>query len=97
MTSKLPSPAPVARLIGSRAEHLAKVLIAGDTFAVVLGFYAVLLTVSAYGPGSWRELLFQMLCVTGVGLLAIRSQRLWVSRLNSVGRSSWRGSRGRSS
>ncbi len=77
-------PAPVARLIGTHAEHLARVLVAGDTLAVVFGFYAVLLTVASVGPSSWRELIFQMVCVTAVGLLAIRSQKLWVSRLNSV-------------
>ena len=69
---------------GARSQHLHLVLAVGDALAVLFGFYFVTSFVSAIGPGSWLELAFQMVTVTGVGLLAIRSQGLWVSRLNAV-------------
>ena len=67
-----------------RDEHLQLVLGVGDALAVLFGFYVVISVASVIGPGSWHELLFQMVAVTAVGLLAIRSQGLWVSRLNAV-------------
>jgi exopolysaccharide biosynthesis polyprenyl glycosylphosphotransferase len=73
-----------SRLAGTRTDFLALVLIAGDTLAVLFGFYMVLFSVSSIGPRSWSELLAQMIAVTTVGMVAIRSQRLWVARLNGV-------------
>jgi exopolysaccharide biosynthesis polyprenyl glycosylphosphotransferase len=73
-----------SRLAGTRTDTLACILIAGDAFAVLFGFYGVLFSVSSIGPGSWEELLAQLIAVTTVGMAAIRSQRLWVARLNSV-------------
>jgi exopolysaccharide biosynthesis polyprenyl glycosylphosphotransferase len=73
-----------SRLAGTRTDHLAVILIAGDAVAVLFGFYLVLFSVSSLGPSSWRELVAQLIAVTTVGMVAIRSQRLWVARLNSV-------------
>ena len=52
--------------------------------AVLFGFYLVIFSVAAIGPSSWKELLAQAIAVTTLGMVAIRSQKLWVSRLNSV-------------
>ncbi len=73
-----------SRLTGTRADRLDVILIAGDGLAVLFGFYMVIFSVAAIGPSSWRELVAQMIAVTTVGMVAIRSQKLWVSRLNSV-------------
>ncbi len=73
-----------SRLAGTRTDHLAHILIAGDALAVLFGFYLVLFAVSPIGPSSWKEMLAQLIAVTTVGMVAIRSQRLWVARLNSV-------------
>jgi exopolysaccharide biosynthesis polyprenyl glycosylphosphotransferase len=75
---------PPSRLVGTRTDYLAHILIAGDAVAVLFGFYLVLFSVSPIGPSSWKELLAQLIAVTTVGMVAIRSQRLWVPRLNSV-------------
>ena len=68
----------------ARSQHLQVALGIGDALAVLFGFYFVISLVADIGPGSWAELIFQMVTVTGVGLFAIRSQGLWVSRLNAV-------------
>jgi exopolysaccharide biosynthesis polyprenyl glycosylphosphotransferase len=68
----------------ARSQHLQVALGIGDALAVLFGFYFVISLVADIGPGSWAELVFQMVAVTGVGLFAIRSQGLWVSRLNAV-------------
>ena len=73
-----------SRLFGIRADHLEHILIAGDGVAVLFGFYLVIFSVAAIGPSSWKELLAQAIAVTTLGMVAIRSQKLWVSRLNSV-------------
>jgi len=73
-----------SRLIGTRADRLELALIAGDGLAVLFGFYFVIFSVAAIGPSSWKELMAQMIAVTTLGMVAIRSQKLWVSRLNSV-------------
>ncbi len=73
-----------SRLFGIRADHLEHILIAGDGLAVLFGFYLVIFSVAAIGPSSWKELLAQAIAVTTLGMVAIRSQKLWVSRLNSV-------------
>ena len=75
---------PPSRLVGIRTDYLTHILIAGDAVAVLFGFYLVLFSVSSIGPSSWKELLAQLIAVTTVGMVAIRSQRLWVARLNSV-------------
>ena len=69
---------------GSGAAHIEKVLIVGDALTVLFGFYVVMLCVAAIGPGSFRELVLHATVVTAAGVLAIRSQNLWESRLNSV-------------
>ena len=56
----------------------------GDGLAVLFGFYFVISLVADVRPGVVVELIFQMVAVTGVGLFAIRSQGLWVSRFNAV-------------
>ena len=73
-----------SRLFGIHADHLEHILIAGDGLAVLFGFYLVIFSVAAMGPSSWKELLAQAIAVTTLGMVAIRSQKLWVSRLNSV-------------
>ncbi len=73
-----------SRLFGIRADHLEHMLIAGDGLAVLFGFYLVIFSVAAIGPSSWKELLAQAIAMTTLGMVAIRSQKLWVSRLNSV-------------
>jgi exopolysaccharide biosynthesis polyprenyl glycosylphosphotransferase len=73
-----------SRLAGTPTDHLSLILIVGDAAAVLFGFYMVLFSVSSIGPSSWQELLAQLIAVTTVGMVAIRSQRLWVARLNSV-------------
>jgi exopolysaccharide biosynthesis polyprenyl glycosylphosphotransferase len=88
----VPAPRPIAAahrsrrglLTGKRADPLLQLLIVGDGLAVLFGFYMVIFSVSSIGPTSWRELLAQMIAVTTVGMVAIRSQKLWVGRLNSV-------------
>jgi exopolysaccharide biosynthesis polyprenyl glycosylphosphotransferase len=87
----LPAPRALAtrrrrpsRLTGTRGDRLEQVLILGDGIVVLFGFYMVIFSVASIGPSSWRELLAQMIAVTVVGMVAIRSQKLWVSRLNSV-------------
>ena len=81
-----PPPAVAARGAGpgSGSAHIERVLVAGDALAVLFGFYVVMLCVAAIGPGSVRELVVHAGVVTAAGLLAIRSQQLWESRLNSV-------------
>jgi exopolysaccharide biosynthesis polyprenyl glycosylphosphotransferase len=73
-----------SRLLGIRTDHLEHILIVGDGLAVLFGFYLVIFSVAAIGPSSWKELVAQAIAVTTLGLIAIRSQKLWVSRLNSV-------------
>jgi exopolysaccharide biosynthesis polyprenyl glycosylphosphotransferase len=73
-----------SRLADTPTDHLSLILIVGDAAAVLFGFYMVLFSVSSIGPSSWQELLAQLIAVTTVGMVAIRSQRLWVARLNSV-------------
>ena len=51
---------------------------------MLFGFYFVTSFVAAVGPSSWFELLVQMVAVTLLGLFAMRSQGLWVSRFNAV-------------
>jgi exopolysaccharide biosynthesis polyprenyl glycosylphosphotransferase len=68
----------------TRTAHLEKVLVVGDALTVLFGFYVVILCVAAIGPGSLRELAIHATVVTAAGVLAIRSQNLWESRLNSV-------------
>src|SRR4051794_15395259 len=72
------------RPLGTASDQLQGALIAGDAIVVLFGFYMVIFSVAAIGPSSWKELLAQMIAVTTVGLVAIRSQKLWVARLNSV-------------
>jgi exopolysaccharide biosynthesis polyprenyl glycosylphosphotransferase len=71
-----PAPAP--------PDPLERVLIIGDGIVVLFGFYMVIFSVAAIGPSSWKELVAQMVAVTTVGMVAIRSQKLWVPRLNNV-------------
>jgi exopolysaccharide biosynthesis polyprenyl glycosylphosphotransferase len=73
-----------SRLTGTQRDHLGHILIAGDCLAVLFGFYLVIFSVAAIGPSSWKELLAQAIAVTTLGMVAIRSQNLWVSRLNNV-------------
>ena len=79
-----PVPASVAQRVLAGRSTPQRVLVIGDAVAVLLGFYAVMVAVTRSGPGSWRELAFQAVVVTGMSLLVIRSQDLWESRLNSV-------------
>ena len=67
-----------------RRPGLHTVLIIGDTVAVLLGFAAVLRLVSVYRTSSSLELAIDCVAVVGVGLLAIRSQQLWVDRIIAV-------------
>ena len=67
-----------------RDGHLRVVLGIGDAIAVLVGYYLVILWVSPVRLSSWLELVVQMVAVTSVGLLAIRSQGLWVDRMISV-------------
>jgi exopolysaccharide biosynthesis polyprenyl glycosylphosphotransferase len=67
-----------------RVDHLQLLLVIGDGLAVLFGFYFVIICVAAVGPTSWFELSYQMLLVTLLGLFAIRSQGLWISRFNAV-------------
>jgi hypothetical protein len=79
------APTSTNRLRGwLRDEHLRVVLGIGDAIAVLVGFYLVILWVSPVRLSSWLELVVQMVAVTSVGLLAIRSQGLWVDRMISV-------------
>ena len=79
------APASTGRFRGwLRDEHLRVVLGIGDAIAVLVGYYLVILWVSPVRLSSWLELAVQMVAVTSVGLLAIRSQALWVDRMISV-------------
>ena len=79
------APTSTSRVRGwMRDEHLRLVLGIGDAIAVLVGFYLVILWVSPVRLSSWLELVVQMVAVTSVGLLAIRSQGLWVDRMISV-------------
>ncbi|MET0145118.1 MAG: sugar transferase [Ilumatobacteraceae bacterium] len=70
--------------VGAGRDRLQLLLAVGDALAVLFGFYFVTSLVSPIGPSSWLELVFQMVTVTAVGVLAIRSQGLWVSRYSAV-------------
>jgi exopolysaccharide biosynthesis polyprenyl glycosylphosphotransferase len=72
------------RLLGTTSDQLERALIAGDGIVVLFGFYMVIFSVAAVGPSSLKELLAQMIAVTTVGMVALRSQKAWVARLNSV-------------
>jgi exopolysaccharide biosynthesis polyprenyl glycosylphosphotransferase len=72
------------RLLGTTSDQLERAVIAGDGIVVLFGFYMVIFSVASVGPSSWKELVAQMIAVTTVGMVAIRSQKLWVARLNSV-------------
>ena len=79
------APTSTSRVRGwMRDEHLRLVLGIGDAVAVLVGYYLVILWVSPVRLSSWLELVVQMVAVTSVGLLAIRSQALWVDRMISV-------------
>ncbi|MET0325043.1 MAG: sugar transferase [Ilumatobacteraceae bacterium] len=75
-------PSPSIRARG--VDHLQVILGVGDGLAVLFGFYFVVTSVAAAGPASWFQLTYQMVLLTLLGLFAIRSQGLWVSRFNAV-------------
>lgn len=84
LTGRTAATTHVERLIGAGAGRLEHILIVGDALVVFLGFTFVLQLIVTIGPSSIAELGFQIVCLTGVGVLAIRSQQLWVARVNSV-------------
>ncbi|CAN5726677.1 sugar transferase [soil metagenome] len=67
-----------------RLLALRHALMLGDAAALVFGYVAVLHLVSAVRPDSVFELFFECFAIVGMGLLAMRSQGLWVERIIAV-------------
>jgi exopolysaccharide biosynthesis polyprenyl glycosylphosphotransferase len=74
------APAPERR----RANPLLTALVVGDGVALLLGYVGVLYLISGLRPSSLLELGFEPAAVVAMGLLAMRSQDLWVDRIIAV-------------